>query len=464
MKKNKISIFLSFCLLLTTVSVCSNDAFGQKKSQLKQAAKLKSEGDASLRQKDYRAAIGKYAAAIAIVPSFSEAHFAKGGAHIQLNENEQAIAEMDAALAGGYKPLDVYRVRWRLYFDRKNYDAALQDARKGLEFEPKNFDYYRAIGEIELAKNSFQTALDTFQKIAQSNPNDADVHYFIAASFAGLKNTEKQIAAAEQAVSRNTKYAGESYFLIAEAHRTNKNYAAAGEFYRKAISAKPGVHIAAYQNLSDIYRRQNLFNEAVETTKKGLENFPDNADLQIDLGHYYSLADRNAEAIVAAEQAVKLLPENYAGYATLCRVYYETKQFQQARQVCETALKLNSNDGATSVYAGFTSLSLNRDDIAKDFFKKATVQLLEYTRANPDYFDGFYLLGNSFYYAEQPQRAIQAYLKTLELNPKFTRARFNLGLAYFVNKNLPAAREQYNALLKTNRDLADKLLAIINKK
>ncbi len=94
---------------------------------------------------------------------------------------------------------------------------------------------------------------------------------------------------------------------------------------------------------------------------------------------------------------------------------------------------------------------------------EAAPSLLDYTRANPNYSDGFYLLGNAFYYVGQPQKAVEAYLKTLELYPNFAKARFNLGLAYFVKGDLPQARAQYAILLKTNRDLADKLKATIEK-
>ncbi len=459
MKKNIFSILICSLLLISPILVD-----GQNKSQSKQAAKLSAEGDRSLQQKDYKTAISKYAEAIALLPSLAQAHFGKASAYIQLNETDQAVAELDAALAGGYKPLDVYRLRWSLYFAKKNYDAALDDARKVSQLDPKNSDLNRAIGEILLAKNSYQDALDSFQKFAQTNPNDADVYYFIAASYNGLKNNDRQISAAQEAVRRNTKYLGESYFLIAEAARENKNYAQAADFYTKSIGAKSDINTAAYQNLADIYRRQNRFKEAVETIKNGLQKFPDDGNFYVDLGRYLNLAERNAEAIVAGERAVKLLPGNFAGYASLCRVYYETKQLQQAQQSCETALKINPDDGASNVYSGFINLSLGRDEAAKIFFKRAVEQMTEYAKNNPDYFDGFYLLGNSFYYAEQPQKAVEAYLKTLALNPNFTRARFNLGLAYFVAGNLPAAREQYNALLKTNKDLAEKLKAVIEKK
>jgi tetratricopeptide (TPR) repeat protein len=465
MKKRVFSRLVFFFLLFALATLYQPaEANAQKKSEIKQAQKIAAEADQILQRKDYKTAVERYSAAIALVPSLAQAHYGKGTAHAALGEYAEAAKEMDAALAGGYKPLDIYRARWRFYFELKNFAAALADARKAAQLDPKDATFLRASGEIQLAANSFQEALNDFQKYVQTNPNDADVYYFIAAAYKGLNNAEKQIEAAEEAVRRNTKFTGEAYFLIAEAMRANKNQSGAVEFYRKAIAFKPTIARTAYQYVADNFRRRNLFKDAVDTIKNGLQNFPDDARLYVDLGRFLNLAERNAEAITAAERAAKLEPENAAAHAGLCRIYYETKQYKEAQQACERALKINPEDGASNVYSGFVNLSLGRDEIAKDFFRKAVAQMNEYTRANPQYFDGFYLLGNSLYYAEQPQKAVEAYLKTLELNPNYTRARFNLGLAYFVAGNLPAAREQYGALLKTNKDLADKLKAVIDKK
>ena len=460
----KIILSLAFCCLFWWVfSASSLEAFAQKKTQTKQAARLIAEGDTAARQRDFRAAIEKYAAAIALAPdSSARAHFGKGDAHARLDERDEAINELGAALAQGYAPLEVYKIRWLLYFQKKNYDAALADAENAARSEPLNADFNRAVGQIQLAKGAFQAALDAFEKSAQANPNDADVYYFIAAANAGLGNAEKQLSAANDAVNRNTKFLGESYLLIGDALRKNKKYQQAADFYRKATNASPKIY-AAYRKLGDVYRTQNKFGEAVEAVKKGLQIFPDDENLSADLGRYLILSSRYAEAIVAAQQSVKLFPNSFSGYANLCRAFYEAKQLQPALKACNNALKINANDGEVNVFAGFTNLSLNRNDAANAFFKRAADALLEYTRANPDYSDGFYLLGNAFYYVGQPQKAVEAYLKTLELYPNFAKARFNLGLAYFVKGDLPQARAQHAILLKTNKDLADKLKATINK-
>lgn len=449
------------CLFLSAFSALDTPA--QKKNQTKQAARLVAEADDAARQRDFRGAIDKYAAALALAPDSAKAHFGKGGAHAQLNEPDEAVAELGAALARGYAPLEIYKIRWLLYFQKKNYDAALEDAQNAARIEPQNSAFNSAVGQVRLAQGAYQAALENFQKFAQTNPSDADVYYFIAAANAGLGNTEKQLTAANEAVRRNTKFLGESYNLIGDGLRANKKNQESADFYRKAVNANPKIY-AAYRNLGSVYRKQNKFREAVEAAKKGLQIFPDDENLSADLGRYLILANRYAEAIVHAQQSVKLFPERFSGNANLCRALYESNQLQPALEACGGALKINDGDGETNVFAGFTNLSLNRNEAANAFFKRAVAPLLAYTRENPDYSDGFYLLGNAFYYDGQPQKAVEAYLKTLELNPNFAKARFNLGLAYFVKRDLPSARAQYNFLLKTNKDLADKLKRIIEKK
>ena len=455
--------FITFCLLLTAFSASVSIVNGQTKKQIKQAKQLAEDGDRSFQRKDYRTAITKYAEAIVLVPNYPAIHYWKGYAHYYLNEFDQALTEMDAAFDRGYKPLDIYKLRWFLHYQKKNYEVALQDVEQGLKLDPSNLTFNLAIGELNYAKGSYQKALVAYQKAVEIDPNNADTHYSIAASYAALGDTNKQLLAALEAVTRNTKYLGEAYFLVGDGYQKTRKFNEAANAYLKAMSAKPDIY-PVYRNLSDIYRNQNRFEEAITITKKGLERFPNDGNLYVALGWYNSLADHNFDSIIASKKAVELLPNQYLGYTNLCRAYYETKQFQLALDSCNTALRLNPNDGETNVYLGLTYLSLDKEDTANKFFAKAVNGLLDYTKNNPDYSDGFYLLGNAYYYDGQPKKAIEAYNKCLQLSPRFAKARYNLGLTYFVTKNMSAANEQYEALLKMDKDLAAKLKQAIDKK
>ena len=455
--------FITLCLLWTAFATSVSVVNGQTKKQIKQAKQLVGDGDRSFQKKDYRTAITKYAEAIVLVPNEPATHYWKGYAHYYLNEFDQAITEMNAALDRGYKPLDVFKLRWFLNYQKKNYEAALNDVEKGLQLDPSNLTFNLAVGELNFAKGKYQQALVAYQKAVEIDPNNADAHYSIAASYAAMGETDKQLLAALEAVTRNTKYLGEAYFLVGDGYQKTRKFNEAIKAYLKAMSAKPDIY-PLYHNLSDIYRNQNRFEEAITITKKGLEKFPNDGNLFVDLGWYNSLADHNFEAIIASKKAVELLPNQYMGYTNLCRAYYETKQYQLALDSCNTALRLSPNDGESNVYLGFTYLSLDKEDTASKYFAKAVSGLLDFTKNNPDYSDGFYLLGNAYYYDGQPKKAIEAYNKCLQLSPRFAKARYNLGLTYFVNKNMSAANEQYEELLKIDKDLAAKLKATLDKK
>ena len=175
MKRKIILGFVSFCLLFTIFST-ANEVFGQDKRKLKQAMKIVAEGDAVFQQKNYRGAIDKYSEAIVLYPTLPQAHFWKGYAHYYLKEYDQAVPDLDKALAQGYKPLDVYSVRWFVNYQRKNYDLALDDAQNGLKLDPKNQEFNNAVAELLFAKGSYQEALELFQKTIQVNPDKADAY------------------------------------------------------------------------------------------------------------------------------------------------------------------------------------------------------------------------------------------------------------------------------------------------
>lgn len=452
-----------FCLLLAAFSTSAVELGAQTKKDRKAAKKFADEGEKSFQQKDYKTTVEKYGRATALDANNPQWHFQKGYAHYQLKEFDQSLVELNTALSQGYAaPLEIYKIRWLLNFQKKNLDAALADAQKGLQLAPTDAAFNLAIGEIYLAKNSYDEALAAFQQALRLEAKNADINYFIALTYQNLGDSEKQQTFANEAVKQNTKYPGESYFLVGDALQKSKNYNEAIEAYRKTLTVKPDYY-AAYQNLADIFRRQNRFAEAAEIAKKGVETFPNDANLYIDLSRYYSLSDRSALAIGAAQQAVKLMPTNYVAYTSLCRAYYEDKQFESALEACNSALKLSPNDGESNIYLGFTYLSLDKTEAATEYFRKAVGGLKDYTLKNPEYTDGFYLLGNAYYYANQPANAIEAYSRSLQLNPQSAKARFNLGLAYFVNGKTTAAREQYEALLKVDKVLAGKLKQTLDK-
>lgn len=453
--------------VLFTVTILAGLAFSQpgpSKKDIKKAGQLADQGQRSFGQKNYRDAIDKYAQAIVLVPTNPKAHFWKGYSHFNLQEYGQAITEFTSAIDQGYAPVvDAYKVRGYTYYISKNYDAALSDIKRGLQIDPNNTEMLRWFGEISYAKGDYSSALAAFQKVLIQAPNDAQLYYSIAQCQYRLGNTDGQASAAEEAVKRNTLYLGEANFLLADAYQKQKKNDLAIAAYLKCLDQKPDIY-QAYIQLAELYRAQSRFNEAIDISKRGLRAFPSNGNIYTNISWYYSLAGRNDEAVQAAQAGVQLLPNQSLPLTNLCRALNDTNQVQLAMNACNNALRLSPDDGETLFYLGRSyDLSGKKAEAAR-YYDRAVTGLETYTKNNPEYSDGYYLLGNAYYYDDQIDKAVSAYEKCLQMSPRFARARYNLGITYAVlKKNKSLATEQYNSLLALDASLAAKLKTEIDK-
>lgn len=432
------------------------------KKDIKKSNDLVQQGNKAFNSRNYKSAIEKYAQALVLVPRNAAAHFWKGNAHYRLKDYSAALTELNLAEEQGHPAVDVSKVRWFVNFELKNFDAALADVDRGLQADPNDQAMLRASGDLNFEKKNYQVALASYQKAVAGSPNDGNLYYAMALSNQALGDADAQFNAASVAVTKPTQYISESYYLLADAAHKKKNYDVAIDAYNRVLSAKPET-LGVYRALGDVYRAENRFTDAIEIIKRGLRLWPNDGNLYTDISWYYSLAEQHQNAVDAAQAAVKLLPNVHLGYTNLCRAYNDLKQTQFAINACNGALKINPNDGETYFYLGRAYREQGKTAEATRAFDRAVVGLLKFTAENSDYSDGFYLLGNAYFADDQPEKALAAYKKCLDLSPRFTRARYNTGIIQIRLNNKSAAMEQYNALLGLDQSLATRLKIEIDK-
>ncbi len=452
------------CFMLSLLLSTSVDISAQSKKDARKARQLADRAAAAFVKRDYKVAIDGYTQAIALEPNNPDHHFWKGVAHHYLDENQLALPELNTAMEKGFKkPIELYRIRWRVHYAGKNYDPALADIRQGLALDPNNLEFLQALGDISYAKNEFREAVDAYKKVVLKAPNTAgDLYIQIARSHSRLGNVQEQIAAAEEAIKRGTPFLGEAQTLVAEGYRKQRKFDNAIAAYQKAIAAKPDTY-SAYENLAEIYRSQNRFTEAIDISRRALRVFPNDGRIYTNLSWFYSLADRNEEAVQAAQAGIRFLPNEYLAYTNLCRAYNDANKPDMAIRECNNALKRNAGDGETYFYLARAFDLVGKPDEATEHYKRAVARLVEFTKKNPDSSDGFYLLGNAYFADNQREKAVDAYARCLALSPRFVKARYNMAIIQLRQKNKTAALEQYNRLLELDPELAGKLKAEIDK-
>ena len=462
---------VSLLILLLALIVPVATVSAQSKKDRKQAQQLEQEAVRAFSQRNYRTTVEKATASLAIVPTNAELHYWKAKAHYFLKEFDDSINESNLALSQGFKPLEIYTVRAMAKYDKRDYDGALADFNDGLKLDPNNLTFLVGKAEISFNKEKYPDALATYQLALAQAPNNAEIYYDIARTQQKLGNVNAQVSMAEEAIKRNVHLLGYAYSIAADGYYRQRKYPEAESAYINAVSRwkanneKPQDMYIAYRLLGDIYRRLSRFDDAIKISKQAIVDFPNDGNLYTDVSWYYSLADRHQDAIEAAKAGISLSPPSeHLPYTNLCRAYNDTAQYQLAINTCNQALKITPNDGETYFYLGRAYEFSGRAKEAGPYYNKAVKGLEKFVSENPDYSDGFYLLGNAYYSdGQNTQKAIDAYLKCLELSPRWTKPRYNLGLMYALSKNKSAAMEQYNSLLSLDPALAAKLKTEIDK-
>jgi tetratricopeptide (TPR) repeat protein len=461
MRRKSLMCFLLFAVALGFISFPVNTS-AQSRKDRKRAENLVVEGDTLYRQQNYDAAIVSYARALAVVPKYPLAHYNKGRAHFNLDQFDEAISEFGIAMEQGYDALTVLAIRWRAYFAKKQLDDAMNDIQKAKRAAPDNDYFYIAEGQIFHEQRNFQEAVDSYLRAMELGTKNTNVGYLLALSYNGLGNWQKQEEYAKQALQSGTNFPDMAWFLAGDAQQRLRKYEDAMRSYQNAKSVNPDLY-GIFINLAETYRVLNRLKDAISTAEEGVRKYPNDSTLLINISWYYSLSNRNDAAIEYATRATTAAPNQYLGFTNLCRAYNDSNQLALAKQNCEKALQLQPGDGETNFYLGRTYQLMNDVDKAFEHYDLAVKGLEVFTKANPNYADGFYLLGNAYSVTEQNDNAVRAYLDSLEIAPLFARSRFNLGLIYIRENKIDKAREQVLALRDINAQLAKQLEDAINR-
>lgn len=449
----------------------TSEAAGQNRRDIRRANQLVTEGNRLYNQRNYSGAVEKYAEAIVLAPRNAGAHFWKGMSHDKLEQPEMALAEFDKALTFGYeRPLDVYRVRWRIHFARKDYAAALSDVNNGSALDADNLEFVIARADLNFVQKRYNDAIPAYLAALKQQPTNGGINLNLAWSYYYTGNTNEQYNNAKQALTRGLQNPAEAHLLIADAAYKLRRYSEATESYRQALNANPDNY-EIYRRLADLLRIQNRYDEAITISRQALTRLSSTGqasrELQgqifTDLSWYYSLNEQHTEASEAAKAGTSFLPNEYMAYTNLCRAYNDLNKPEMAIRECNNALRLRPGDGETHFYLGYSNSLLGRTAEAERNYRLAVAGLEQFTRDNLTYSDGFYLLGNAYFADGQIDKAVAAYRKSLELSPGFPRAVYNLGFVLLQKRDKAGALEQHRILTELDPKRADQLKKEIDK-
>jgi tetratricopeptide (TPR) repeat protein len=229
--------------------------------------------------------------------------------------------------------------------------------------------------------------------------------------------------------------AADVYYYIGESYRLEENYDNARDAYQEAININPYFAPAfvgralANLGLNPDIEVQADFDNAIAID-------PQYPEAYIQRGIYLIEHGYPAAAISDLETVIELTPGSALAWMYLAQAQLGKGDSEEALQ---SALKANELDlTLVPVY-----LILAQAYIANDQTADAVAVLQTYTIYEPNDVDAFLALGTAYNAAGEYQSALEALNSFLDANPRNAEAYFQRGLAYLNLDNPNLAEEDF---------------------
>jgi len=316
-------------------------------------------GDLDIELQTYDSAIAHLRAALASAPSDVESRNRLAVAY-------QAKGDLDNALAQTAKVLErdpnnalAYYTRAKIYSDRNQDAAALPDAMKVVELQPRNPRGRLLLGEILLrgpqgeasaqTKVRCQRAVATLELLLDRKDSEALFLLSRAYECAGASEQAKKTLAAFEASSKNDRETKENQtqakHLVQQANdlALKNDFSGSLDLLQQAI-AKDAAYGAAYSQLAKLYYSAGDMEKAGEAISQALELDPYQPDFLYVQGKIFEKRGKLDEALAAFERTTIVNPRESDAFFEMGAIYQQRGDRARALAAYKKAAALSPDD------------------------------------------------------------------------------------------------------------------------
>jgi arylsulfatase A-like enzyme/Flp pilus assembly protein TadD len=200
---------------------------------------------------------------------------------------------------------------------------------------------------------------------------------------------------------------------------------------RAIVEESPGF-VLVYRHMATIYKETGQVGKAIEILEYGLKKNPGNTDLMSKLGIMSAEAHQPDKAIELLHICIKTNPLDPENFNSLGVAYFKKGNAAKAMENYRKALELDNNYASVfnnigSVYLALYLGSKKKDErvyrLAMDNFNRAL-------EIDPRLFAAYNGRGAAYKFKNQVEKAVADWKKTVEINPNYIDAYFNIGISY----------------------------------
>lgn len=237
---------------------------------------------------------------------------------------------------------------------------------------------------------------------------------------------------------------------------------------RSIVEESPGF-VLVYRHLATIYKETGRVDKAIEILEYGLKRNPGNTELMSKLGIMLAETLQPDKAIELLNVCIKKEPFDPENYNFLGVAYYRKGNAAKALENYRKALELDNNYASVFNNIGSMYLALYLGNKKKDerIYQLAMENFNRALEIDPRLFAAYNGRGAAYKFKNQVEKAIADWKKSIEINPQYIDAYFNIGISYLqigekasALKYLLLCKERLAAVLPVkDRQQLDRLIA-----
>jgi tetratricopeptide (TPR) repeat protein len=356
--------------------------------------------------------------AVRLRPDLTDAQRALASLEIRRADFDALTLTAEQIIAGAPDAPDGYVLRARAEMNRQRYPAAEQDLLKAEEFAPQSPLPLVQMGNLRQIQKQYAEALKSYQQALEKDPASTEAVQGIMNTYLAEKQPDQAIAAARAQIAKSPHTSG-LYDLLGT---------------------------ALFQNKKDIQGADAAFHKAAELD-------PNDSDAVLKLGQVQAAEGSVDAALATYQQEIKDHPREIPFYILAGEMYASQNQWDQARDMYQRALAIQSDNPLASNNLAYVMLQQGGNiDVALAMAQTAR-------RGMPDSPDAADTLGWAYYQKGVYPSAIEMFQEALRLKEKNggddPTIHYHLGLAYQRTKQPLQARQQLERALKLDPNNPD---------
>lgn len=249
-------------------------------------------GRNALYYEDYVLSIQYFNDVIAVKPYLPEPYLYRSIAKIYLDDYLGASRDASECIDRNPFIVNAWQVRGIARQNMKEYDGAIDDFKRGLELQPENKSFLRALAVTYALKQDYTTADSCFQSFIATFPNEPQAYMTRAQLKLELNDSIEALHLLDKAIELD-KSSSYAFALRSAIKAQQEDYAAAMVDMNKAIRLDP-EQPSFYINRALIHYNQNGLKEALSDYDQAIELAPDNVAAHYNRGLLRAqIGDRN---------------------------------------------------------------------------------------------------------------------------------------------------------------------------